>query len=185
MSFPRKTVLAAAATVAFALPAAASTTFDSALGSGFFAPALRLDGEASGLQRDALTRTLETIGQSSETGWADAQTPKARELQAPGDGPRQSNPAQRNPLSASLRGDSDLFLWNLVAIVRAQQIDRTFDLVQTSLTVFSPAPSVVSPVPLPGALWLLGAGLLGLAASGRRRLAARSQRAGAAAFAVA
>ena len=187
MSTPRKTLLAAATACAFAFPAAAATTFDRVGGLSGAWPAPLVDVDAIREQRDVLTRTLAWMGPSIDglgSGAANAEGPKAYDLRA-SDGVRQSIAAQRNPLSTSLRGDSDLFLWNLVAIVHAQQIDRPFDLVQTSITVFSPAPSVVSPVPLPGAIWLLVAGLLGLAAPARRRLAAGSKRTVTASFATA
>lgn len=75
----------------------------------------------------------------------------------------QSAPARRNPLSVNLRGESDLALWNLVASVRAQQTGNSFDLIDTGLTSLQLASTgSVSPVPLPGAAWLLVMGVLGL-----------------------
>ncbi len=76
----------------------------------------------------------------------------------------QSAPALRNPLSVNLRGDSDLALWNLVASIRAQQTGNSFDLIDTGLTSLQVATAggPVSPVPLPGAAWLLVMGVLGL-----------------------
>ena len=78
----------------------------------------------------------------------------------------QSASASRNPLSARLRGDSDLALWNLVAMVHAQQRGNTFDLVDTnvaSVRILELQTAPVSPVPLPGAVWLFLMGALGLA----------------------
>ncbi len=74
----------------------------------------------------------------------------------------QSAPAMRNPLSSSLRGNSDLFLWNLVAKVRAHQVDNPFDLVDSSVAALQIPPDVTA-VPLPGAIWLFVMGVLGLA----------------------
>ena len=77
---------------------------------------------------------------------------------------RQSTPALRNPLSSSLRSGSDLFLWNFVALIHAQQVERPFDLVDTNLTAIAPLQAaVVSTVPLPASIWLFIIGGLGLA----------------------
>lgn len=76
----------------------------------------------------------------------------------------QSAAALRNPLSASLRGESDLALWNLVAVIHAQQSNRPFELVDTGVAALQVYPGgSVSAVPLPGAVWLFVMGVLGLA----------------------
>jgi len=101
---------------------------------------------------------------------------------------RQSAPALQNPLSSSLRGSSDLFLWNFVALIHAQQLDRTFDLVDTGLTAWQPLQTnVVSQVPLPASIWLFLIGVLGLAgarltSSGRADDPAQEDRGGRPAF---
>ena len=163
--------LPAIAALAFSCSAAAAPIYSSVSAPGRTSPLLTPPAEAQAWSGDALRQVFEVIDAAS-SGASGART--ARGLEAPssatGGTPRQSIPAQRNPLSTNLRGDSDLFLWNLVALVHAQQVNRTFDLVDTNLTAFLPATNVVSQVPLPGALWLLGAGLAGLVASARRRL---------------
>lgn len=77
----------------------------------------------------------------------------------------QSASALRNPLSIHLRGRSDLFMWNLVAMARAHRENKLFDLVDTGLTsiVAQQKEAAVSAVPLPGAIWLFVMGVLGLA----------------------
>ena len=77
----------------------------------------------------------------------------------------QSAAARRNPLSIHLRGRSDLFMWNLVAMARAHRENKLFDLVDTGLTsiVAQQKEAAVSAVPLPGAIWLFVMGVLGLA----------------------
>lgn len=69
-----------------------------------------------------------------------------------------------------LRGPSDLALWNLVVTVQAQQKARTFDLVTTSVkTVIEIEKNQVSPVPLPGVVWLFVMAALGIAGTRVRR----------------
>ena len=69
------------------------------------------------------------------------------------------------PVFGNLRGNSGLLLWNLCAVVRAQQDRRTFALIDTGIaTVFiSEDIARVSAVPLPGAVWMFVMGVLGLA----------------------
>jgi len=161
--------LPAIAALAFSCSAAAAPMYSSVAAPGRTSPLLSLPAEEHAWSGDALQHVFEVVD-AAPIG-AGARTPRALEstVSITGGTPRQSIPAQRNPLSANLRGDSDLFLWNLVALVHAQQINRTFDLVDTNLTAFLPATNVVSQVPLPGALWLLGAGLAGLVGAARRR----------------
>lgn len=65
---------------------------------------------------------------------------------------------------AKLRGDVDLFLWNLLALVHAQRDGRHFALTELRVEfVLSNHPDQVAAVPLPGALWLFVMGILGLA----------------------
>ncbi len=77
----------------------------------------------------------------------------------------QSDAARRNPLSAYLRGPSDLSMWNLVAHVSAQKSGSAYVSIQTGLASLSVplAASVPAAVPLPAAAWLFVAGALGLA----------------------
>lgn len=156
MSAYTKAVLATlAALTVSALPLASQAAF---------APAFDGDGTAASISQKSASPSAGFLAHAVLQSRGDV----GRDLQAPGESSfRQSSPALRNPLSASLRSDSDLFLWNLVAIVHSQQIARTFDLVETGLTAFAPSTSVVSPVPLPGALWLL---VMGGAALGGARL---------------
>ena len=63
-----------------------------------------------------------------------------------------------------LRGDVDLFLWNLLGLVHAQRDGRHFALTELRIDfVFANHSDQPSAVPLPGALWLFVMGLLGLA----------------------
>jgi hypothetical protein len=65
---------------------------------------------------------------------------------------------------ARLRGDVDLFLWNLLSIVHAQREGRPFELAERGVAyVLVTQSDQPAPVPLPGALWLFVMGLLGLA----------------------
>ena len=132
--------------------------------------------DASAVPSDFLSRSVTTLDgmRARATAAATATTPMPETY-------RQSGPALRNPLSASLRSSSDLFLWNLVALVHAQQTTLTFDLVDTNLTALVPLqPDVVSPVPLPPTLGLFISGALGLAAlrrrAGDRRCERRSEK---------
>lgn len=62
-----------------------------------------------------------------------------------------------------LRGASDVALWNLVATVQAQQKAKTFDLVNTGVkTVWEIEKNQVSPVPLPGVVWLFVMAVIGM-----------------------
>lgn len=72
----------------------------------------------------------------------------------------------RNPLSANLRGGSDLALWNFVAAVHAQQRSDAFEWVEASVAaqpLAQPTADPLSVVPLPPAVWLFVMGVLGLA----------------------
>jgi len=72
--------------------------------------------------------------------------------------------ALRSPQSVKLRASSDLALWHLVATVHAQQQNKAFDLIDAGTkTVWKLEHDNVSPVPLPGVLWLFVMGLLGIA----------------------
>ena len=162
--------LPAIAALAFSCSAAAAPMYSSVAAPGRASPLLTPPAEAHAWSGDALQQVFEVVD-ATLSGTSGARTPRALEsaVSVTDGTPRQSIPAQRNPLSSNLRGDSDLFLWNLVALVHAQQVNRTFDLVDTNLTAFLPATNAVSQVPLPGAVWLLGAGLAGLVGAARRR----------------
>jgi hypothetical protein len=65
---------------------------------------------------------------------------------------------------ARLRGDVDLFLWNLLSIVHAQRGGRPFELTDSSVAfVLTHHADPPAAVPLPPAMWLFVMGLLGLA----------------------
>jgi len=65
-----------------------------------------------------------------------------------------------DPLSAGLTGTS---LWTFVTSVRAQQQSDRFVILEANVSLLRLADAVPAPVPLPGALWLMVMGLLGLA----------------------
>ncbi len=69
------------------------------------------------------------------------------------------------PVFGNLRGNAELLLWNLCAVVRAQQSRRTFELIDTGIATVLISEDIarVSAVPLPGAVWLFVMGMLGLA----------------------
>lgn len=72
--------------------------------------------------------------------------------------------AMQSPTTVKLRANSDLALWHLVATVHAQQKNKAFDLMDAGAkTVWNLERDKVSPVPLPGVVWLFVMGLLGLA----------------------
>lgn len=74
-----------------------------------------------------------------------------------------------------LRGASDVALWNLVATVHAQQKAKTFDLVNTGAkTVWEIEKNQVSPVPLPGVVWLFVMAVIGMVGT-RVRVASPSR----------
>jgi len=64
------------------------------------------------------------------------------------------------PLSAALTGTS---LWTFVTSVRAQQQSDRFVILQANVSLLQLAEAVPAPIPLPGALWFMVMGLLGLA----------------------
>ena len=75
-----------------------------------------------------------------------------------------SGVGQLIPPPAKLRGDVDLFLWNLLGIVHAQREGKSFELADRGIAfVLAHHGDQPSAVPLPGALWLFVMGLLGLA----------------------
>lgn len=71
----------------------------------------------------------------------------------------------RNPVFGGLTGNADLLLWNLVAMVRAQQHRQAFELIDTGITTIHLSEDIakVSAVPLPGVVWLFVMGVMGLA----------------------
>jgi len=77
-----------------------------------------------------------------------------------------SDAALGNPLSESLRGDSDVFLWNYVGMLHALKAADGFDLNDTRVAVVVAMPPV-SPVPLPTMTWLLVVTVLGLFGAAR------------------
>ena len=64
------------------------------------------------------------------------------------------------PLSAGLAGTS---LWTFVTSVRAQQQSDRFVILEANVSLLRLAEAVPAPVPLPGALWFMVMGLLGMA----------------------
>lgn len=69
------------------------------------------------------------------------------------------------PRFGNLHGNADLLLWNLCAVVRAQQGRRAFDLIDSEIRTVRISEDIakVSAVPLPGAAWLFVMGVMGLA----------------------
>ena len=69
------------------------------------------------------------------------------------------------PVFGNLRGNAGLLLWNLSAVVRAQQDRQVFELVDVGITALHISEDIarVSAVPLPGAVWLFVMAVLGLA----------------------
>lgn len=79
----------------------------------------------------------------------------------------------RDARASALRGEYDLFLWNLIGVLEAQRDGRRFDLIDRSAWHVSlQANEPPAPVPLPAAMWLFVMGLLGLA--GTRLTGARA-----------
>lgn len=58
---------------------------------------------------------------------------------------------------------STLNLWTFITSIRAQQQGDRFSLLETHASLLQLAEAPAAPVPLPGALWLMVMGLLGLA----------------------
>ena len=63
-------------------------------------------------------------------------------------------------LSAGLAGTS---LWTFVTSVRAQQQSDRFVILEANVSLLRLADAVPAPVPLPGALWFMVMGMLGMA----------------------
>jgi hypothetical protein len=61
-----------------------------------------------------------------------------------------------------MRGASDLSLWSLLSTAQAQQEGKVLDLVDATATNVKQLADQVSPVPLPGVVWLFLSGLFGL-----------------------
>lgn len=65
--------------------------------------------------------------------------------------------------SRTLPAASTLSLWTFITTMRAQQQGDRFVALETNISLLRLAEGPVAPVPLPGAVWLLLMGLLGLA----------------------
>lgn len=73
--------------------------------------------------------------------------------------------------SLSSATPSTINLWTFITSIRAQQQGDRFSLLETHVSLLQLAESPAAPVPLPGALWLMVVGLMGMA--GVRATAAR------------
>lgn len=65
--------------------------------------------------------------------------------------------------SSTLPTAASLSLWTFITTMRAQQQGDRFVALESSVSLLRLAEGPVAPVPLPGALWLLVMGLLGMA----------------------
>lgn len=65
--------------------------------------------------------------------------------------------------SRTLPTERTLSLWTFITTIRAQQQGNRFVAFETNVSLLRLAEGPVSPVPLPGAAWLLFMGLLGMA----------------------
>lgn len=65
--------------------------------------------------------------------------------------------------SGTVPGATTLSLWTFITTMRAQQHGDRFVALESSASLLRLAEDPVAPVPLPGALWLLVMGLLGMA----------------------
>jgi len=65
--------------------------------------------------------------------------------------------------SSAVPTASTLSLWTFITTMRAQQQGDRFVALESSVSLLSLAEGTAAPVPLPGALWLLVVGLLGMA----------------------
>jgi hypothetical protein len=65
--------------------------------------------------------------------------------------------------SSTLPTAASLSLWTFITTMRAQQQGDRFVALETSVALLRLGEGPVAPVPLPGALWLLVMGLLGMA----------------------
>ncbi len=65
--------------------------------------------------------------------------------------------------SLSSATPSTINLWTFITSIRAQQQGDRFSLLETHVSLLQLAESPAAPVPLPGALWLMVVGLMGLA----------------------
>jgi hypothetical protein len=64
--------------------------------------------------------------------------------------------------SLSFATPSTLSLWTFITSIRAQQQGDRFSLLETHVSLLQLAESPAAPVPLPGALWFMVVGLMGL-----------------------
>lgn len=65
--------------------------------------------------------------------------------------------------SLSSATPSTVNLWTFITSIRAQQQGDRFSLLETHVSLLQLAESPAAPVPLPGALWLMVVGLMGMA----------------------
>ncbi len=156
----RSSVAAASAALLMSLPSVSWAGFSAsdfgALGGGSGAEMLATLGAKQAQTQDVMPRNSDFLSQA--VGLSNEAMPASPvSVFAPNDG-------RAFAQASSGSSDTDATLWNLVALISAQRDGRQFQTIQISLNElwhYQDAP--VAPVPLPGAVWLLLMGLLGMA----------------------
>lgn len=160
----RSSVAAASAALLMSLPAVSWAGFSAsdigAFGGGSGAEMLATLGAKQAQTQDVMPRNSDFLSQAVglPTQVAPVSTPS---LFAPVD---ERAFAQASSAAGSGAIDTNATIWSLVSLISAQQDGRHFQTIQISLNElwhYQDAP--VAPVPLPGAVWLLLMGLLGMA----------------------
>lgn len=158
----KASLLATAAACLLCLPAVASATLVD--GPPPLSPAAPMSGQPALAALDFLTLVLaQNSGGQALAAASDAVDAAASSAADEAQRAFRLDRDDERARPTHLRGDTDLFLFQLLGIFHSQRHGRHFELADRGVAFVITHHDQPSPVPLPGALWLFLMGLLGLA----------------------